>query len=694
MINCNIKVEDKGFSTFIPHNLFEKKLKKISLLHYGIGVFDIPIEQLSKYKRGDRFFFDFEKDGCIQLKFVNEENKTEVSEVLLITKNSEIEFLNEISKKSLITQPNLPLTKGNRVYSDWIVCLSAKEIDINKFDYHALRMNLNEKKCYVFTQYTFEYKTKSYVSGYYYNEKSEFKCNFKDETDSNGLKLINDLTGRFSYLNIEDGLNIGNDYFGFEKIFYATFDDLILISNRLHCLLEAANKLNLKFDPDFEYIRALLSSNIWLFSQQSFSMHTCLKNVKLLPIHKRLHIDKYGQFLILDKEIASVFRSNPQLPSFRQAVSDIKDCCCNLINSNNNILKIVDLTAGLDSRMVLANLPINQASLKNKFLLRTLKGGDDWEFSKRIAKFFDLKFISSATYFTLNPRDIYDKKRSWLMGAYYKFNPIKNEFKQIVDIGTFYFQFTGGAGEAMSRPHVRHFIGNNQAIEINSLDKKDQGDALIKALSSQFPGVITDDLSSLTNIISDEIKLSPCPNFLSTIEYFYLSYRTPFHFNTFYSNFGEISLMPIASKHLHAYFYRNSKSFDDFNLGLDVINESNSLLNCFGFNNSDYNSYLETKYPQISRARISFKVDDDDVTYERFSYKKENFKVNDSQYSIAEDNFVLNLVRLASSYSALYKTALNIYTWYKNCKVISKPSLIYMASRVQSVLDQLQYCSK
>lgn len=214
-----------------------------------------------------------------------------------------------------------------------------------------------------------------------------------------------------------------------------------MISNRLHCLLDGAAKINLKFKPDYEYIKALLTSNIWVFSQQSFSTHTCLKNVNLLPLHKCFHIDKNGHFFIQDKEIASAFGSKVgfKLPSFRQSVSNIKDYCCDLINSNNNVLKIVDLTAGLDSRMVLANLPINQAFQKNKFLLRTLKKGDDWEYSKRIAKFFDLKFINSTTYFSLNPHDIYDKKRSWLMGIYYKFNPIKNEFKKIRIMMSFIF---------------------------------------------------------------------------------------------------------------------------------------------------------------------------------------------------------------------------------------------------------------
>ena len=83
MINCKLKVEDKGFSGAILHDIFKKKIKTISILHYGIGIFDIPTEQLSKYKKGDRFFFNFEKDGCIQLKFTNDEKKTEVSEILL-----------------------------------------------------------------------------------------------------------------------------------------------------------------------------------------------------------------------------------------------------------------------------------------------------------------------------------------------------------------------------------------------------------------------------------------------------------------------------------------------------------------------------------------------------------------------------------------------------------------------------------
>lgn len=38
MINCKLKVEDKGFSGAIPHDIFKKKIKTISILHYGNGI--------------------------------------------------------------------------------------------------------------------------------------------------------------------------------------------------------------------------------------------------------------------------------------------------------------------------------------------------------------------------------------------------------------------------------------------------------------------------------------------------------------------------------------------------------------------------------------------------------------------------------------------------------------------------------
>lgn len=147
---------------------------------------------------------------------------------------------------------------------DWIVCISIKEIDPSKFDYYTIRINLNDKKCYIFTQYNYAIKT-----NHIYRDIIGIK---KESID---LESVHASIGRFTYLNVEDGLTIGNDYFGFEKIFYTIFDDLILISNRLHCLLDGAEKINLKFKPDYKYIKTLLASNIWLFSQQSFSTRTC-----------------------------------------------------------------------------------------------------------------------------------------------------------------------------------------------------------------------------------------------------------------------------------------------------------------------------------------------------------------------------------------------------------------------------------
>lgn len=109
--------------------------------------------------------------------------------------------------------------KGNRVYSDWIVCISTKEIDPSKFDYHTIRINLTDKKCYIFTQYNYAIKNKSYLSGCYWNEKNGIKYDFYDKKESIDLESIHDSIGRFTYLNVEDRLTIGNDYFRFEKIF-------------------------------------------------------------------------------------------------------------------------------------------------------------------------------------------------------------------------------------------------------------------------------------------------------------------------------------------------------------------------------------------------------------------------------------------------------------------------------------------
>ena len=65
----------------------------------------------------------------------------------------------KVSQSFFVPIPNLPLMKGNRVYLDWIVCISTKEIDPSKFDYYTIRINLNDKKCYIFTQYNYAIKT-------------------------------------------------------------------------------------------------------------------------------------------------------------------------------------------------------------------------------------------------------------------------------------------------------------------------------------------------------------------------------------------------------------------------------------------------------------------------------------------------------------------------------------------------------
>lgn len=50
-------------------------------------------------------------------------------------------------------------------------------------------------------------------------KKNGIKYDFYDKKESIDLESIHDSIGRFTYLNAEDRLTIGNDYFRFEKIF-------------------------------------------------------------------------------------------------------------------------------------------------------------------------------------------------------------------------------------------------------------------------------------------------------------------------------------------------------------------------------------------------------------------------------------------------------------------------------------------
>ena len=50
-------------------------------------------------------------------------------------------------------------------------------------------------------------------------KKNGIKYDFYDKKESIDLESIHDSIGQFTYLNVEDGLTIGNDYFRFEKRF-------------------------------------------------------------------------------------------------------------------------------------------------------------------------------------------------------------------------------------------------------------------------------------------------------------------------------------------------------------------------------------------------------------------------------------------------------------------------------------------
>ena len=664
----------------------------LSIYQYGVRVSKVECDKLIKYKQGKgKYCFPVDHDGCY---LVEIELKTgeKISSNLLLVDTDEFGF-SSLCRKREVQKKMLPLMKGNRIYKDWL--LTSKRIDSEFYGYFEDVFDLMVGGYYFYGQTPLirtESNAKQYISGFVENHNGiEI-----GETLEGKDYLENDGLGRYSRIKFDGkSIIVDNDYFGLEKIFLMQIQGTNIISNRLHLLLEAARALGIPLSLDETVVEAMLSSNIWLFAQQSFTTKTCIQNVSVAPIEKLIFINPEGKILLKDKDIAKILKSNDgneliNKAAIRNAVTDIKNRTCNTYSKSVDQVKITDVTSGLDSRMVLSVLPINEilSSGGSPISFRTLKIDGDWEYAKKIAAYFGLRFIKCDNR-PLSPFDVYRQKRSWLMGKYFKFNYIKGEIKSWDSI---HLNFTGGGGEAMTRPYVRQYVGLVQAIAISKLATEIQSDALIDALKGRFPGFITDNVAPLIKVISEELLRIPGDSFLGKLEYLYLAYRTPYHFNTFTSNYNVLTLMPLLSKPLYSIFYPLSKKSNLYNLAFDVVNDGNAILNCFGYDKEEYMDELSSRFPAICKNIFSRSVNDSDVEYNDFTNKTLKIFAIDDNFDLADD-FESCLVLIARHGDRLYEVAKSIFIWYKGCKNITKNNMVYMHSRVRYVADLLGYVS-
>lgn len=681
-------------------NQFGEKINNVTILRYGSIIKKISRFEINDYIDESEFIYPNLPSGCYSIIVEADQLKYVSNNPILVYSEQDLKEFTKLIQKNNSLNNRLTYFPGNDVYSDWLV---TNYKCVNQLD-HLYHYAVND--CYsIFTQFPLQKNDNNlfYLSGYQVTNEHGLILGQKNIKDL--CKINKKNIGRFTVLEIdqiEKESKITNDYFGLEKIFIYTNKDKFIISNRYHLLLKSIYILDLRVTIDYDVVASILCSNIWMFSLNHFIRKTIYKEIKILGVEECLSINKQGILSIANKDIFDIFNKSGKFSSNSEKDSLLNDISSELKKNirnacNNNYVKLADLTAGVDSRLALSTFPLTDVRFNESLTLRTLRIGKDWEISNKIADYFDLSYIK-ADYYQIAPLQINKQKRSWLMGTYYKYVPIKNEYLTL-NSKEKYIKFNGGAGEAFTRPYTCNHIGLKFANEIASLSENEFISQVLLSLQQFYPSFISSKVDSLKKVLIEDFRATPGLNNLLKLENIYLSFRTPFHFNTFSSNYEELVIFPVISTKLFEVYVKSLNVGDDFNLAIELTEKNNPLLNRFEYDKAEYNKYANLKF------NIKYLSFDGDYSPKYRSFDELNCQSKDSvQSKINEYNnaynsdfyheeIVKHLLHLATTSDKMLNICFDVYIYNKYCTTKSNSMNVSMLSRLQTINDQINEVS-
>ena len=404
----------------------------VTIKNYGATEKVIRGAEIENYIKGDNFRYLPNSSGCYSLIVKTTNKEVFISkDPTLIFNNQDLSEFNHLSYTSSKSKERIAYYPGSELYPDWLATNFVLNSNFEGFYCHSVN---NQYRIY--TQVPLLEKTNGnliYLSGYQLSDKFGFIYNNQSD-NSNITQQINACNdGRYTFLELNNKTKqttILNDYFALEKLFIYKKDGKFIVSNRLHLLLIFARHSNIDLDIDPDVISSILGSNIWMFSLNHFSRRTILENINILGIEDSVNILENGELKIQKKSIYEDFLNLRKLDRelvLNKVSSEQKNKSISIFLNNKVFIKIADLTGGVDSRLSLSTLPITQKRFKNELLLRTLKIGKDWHISNQIASYFGLSYIK-APFYKYPKHRLNLQKRSYLMGTYFKYIPIENEF--------------------------------------------------------------------------------------------------------------------------------------------------------------------------------------------------------------------------------------------------------------------------
>lgn len=365
--------------------------------------------------------------------------------------------------------------------------------------------------------------------------------------DFEDLNLYEEIEGRFSIVHESDDKVIARtDAFGQDAIYYYFNNGVWALSNSF--LLLCRNLYEEGIDVSLDYDQAQSLKVKHGFTQQLISNDTLIHQVKLLPMDKIMVIDKKERRLKFDKLPGYTFEEYSYCEKIEHYVG--RAACI-----NRSLLKYfkgrvtVDITGGVDSRLVLATILASGVDLSDVNFLCAKDAGDDYRVASLLAEKYGFEIKNKSFVYGQGSQEVlFD---FWKLGNLGVYNPVyfpsSTRPQRLI-------HFHGASGECF-----RDFYGTDAFSYLSKVAKGQNDQDGVLALNRKFGKFL-----SCTDgpVESSEVMFSH-----------YLHFRSRFHFGrSTFRNLGEYFVSPLSSLALLSAFRMLSlKEKENRSLLLDVF---------------------------------------------------------------------------------------------------------------------------
>ena len=535
-------VDDKNISVFVEYK------SENSFTQYAYYLYDCKNNIIEKrnYNSSSNAVFDISKipvnTFCFVKVFIkyksneNSEYKKVVinsNKVICYSSQRKEEFEEYLRKAPESIPFELPFWKTSYPYQDFLLAYSFSDnCDMSELSLYANKEGFNTFKIYgsfIMTSSENCY-SKSDILAFsgITRTKEKLIYGYKDISNVNSSD-ISEMIGNYSGIfNCNNKIVLTTDYFGISKLYYFKDDDILIVSNRYHLLLIAAQKLFVNRIINFPKVYAYLSMNNQVI-MQNYSREMNVQDFYVLPIDEYIEIDtKKGTATVKKKEIYYDLSSPQQFnePEYHKllnyAVDELLDNARVALESKHFNHYVVDLTGGLDSRIVFSVLS-RFPEYKSKIVPHTVIGdryNQDYLTAFKLLSIYPLE-IRDIPEIEPNEIDYASNAMSYILGTTSEYSIYGGSPYKDTCI------FSGFYGEIVGRAYYSS-IYENSALDDSFIDATNFFDEFSFRMGGSM---MYDAKALLSEQLKEECIKIPGRSLMEKYENHYLYYRNGIHFN-------------------------------------------------------------------------------------------------------------------------------------------------------------------